>query len=180
MPLWLIGYGLKALAWGKDALRYLFGHPMALVAVLCAVFGLVEHHEADKWAKVAETRGIALKQAQGASDMELARATAERDAAIRQAKDADNEADHRVELARADDARARDMLVQRLRGAREGNGGALPASAAAHVSESDHGPGDAPAGDDAVKRFADVCVANTRRLWEAHLEAVPGDKPAGF
>ena len=83
IPAWLLPRMFSLGAWLKDAARYLCLHPMTAIALLFAIVAGAEHHEANKWARIAEQRGHALQADQDAS----AQAKAIAEAKSREASD---------------------------------------------------------------------------------------------
>lgn len=90
---------LRLLSGARGAATWLFAHPMTAVALLAATFGAVEHHQADKWAKLARQRAVTLAAIQTANASATLQATA-----AKEAKDA-----HNAKLAVQSDQTAADL-----------------------------------------------------------------------
>lgn len=163
------GVPLKIWDWCKSSATYLLAHPMTAVALLCATFGAVEHHEAGKWARVAQQRGAALVAFKTANDQAIKSATQ-----AKETKDAENARLATVADKTASDLSGRyDAVVMRLAraqySARRAN-----LSGNANAAESSDGPGEGAivpdltvSGDDAL-----TCADNTARLQAVHDWAV--------
>ena len=148
-------------------------HMLIAGCVILGAWGVYERSQADKWHTEAVKHLAALREAQSASSAELARANAERDAAIKHEKDANNATDKRVELARADDARRLVDYERRLRAARnQGDSKIMPATASQDVAQSSDGQGGNAVMDATLADDLRICTLNTRRLLEIHAEAV--------
>ncbi len=90
---------LRLLTWLRSAATWLFAHPMTGVALLALVFGIVEHHEADKWATLARQRATTIVAIQRANTSAVQQATV-----AKEAKDAQN-----AKLAAQSDQSAADL-----------------------------------------------------------------------
>jgi hypothetical protein len=172
MPIWLLSLALKVRSIAGGIVSWAIKHPALTALIVVTALAAHWRHDAHLWHKVADQRGNALTDASNASKAELARAQAEHDAAAKQQKESNDAADHRVELARANDARRLADYERRLRaGASQGQRGAVPAAGQAGVAESRDG-----SGDDAVMATLNadmaICTENSRRLLEIHTEAV--------
>jgi len=119
----------------------------------------------------------ALTDASNASKAEQARAQAEHDATERQQKEQNDATDHRVSLARADDARRLADYERRLRATPAANhSAALPAPGQAGVASGGDGSGsDALVSPVTLDADLAICTVNSRRLMELHTEAVGGE-----
>jgi hypothetical protein len=170
---------LRLLTWARGAATWLFAHPMTGVALLAAVFGAVEHHEADKWAALARQRSATIAAIQSANAAATQQATA-----AKEAKDAYN-----AKLAAQSDQTAADLrggyhaAVLQLAAAQDNARGTdLPGHADA--PESSDGPGERagvsvgidsgePVDPVAISRDdALTCADNTARLQAVHDWAV--------
>ncbi|MDP9056402.1 MAG: hypothetical protein M3N34_03590 [Pseudomonadota bacterium] len=67
---------LRLLSWARGSAAWLLAHPMTAIALLAAVFGAVEHHEAAKWAVIARQRATAIAAIQSANASAIQQATA--------------------------------------------------------------------------------------------------------
>jgi hypothetical protein len=67
---------LRLISWARGSATWLLAHPMTAVALLAAVFGAVEHHEAARWAGVARQRATAIAAIQSANASAVQQATA--------------------------------------------------------------------------------------------------------
>ena len=154
---------LKLLGWVKAL------PPWLALVLAVAVWGWLGHRQADKWRHTATRYASALQAADSASKAELARATAERDAAIKHEKETNDAIDQRVALARAGDAGRLADYKRRLRAAASARGGgSLPAATQADVAQSGERSDITTQLDDDLGR----CTVIARRLMEIHAEAV--------
>lgn len=157
---------LRALGWLK-------ANPLIAALALLALYAGYQRHEAHKWHHAADQRLDALKQAEIASKAELARANAERDAAIKHEKELNDATDARVAAARADDARRLDAYLGRLRAAfGDSHRSQVPTAPGAAVAESDQRSGPDPVMVQTLSDDLRICTVNTRRLLEIHEQAV--------
>ena len=155
----------------RSGARWLFAHPMSAAALLAAVFGAVEHHEANRWANTAATRSATI----GA--MRVASMTATRNAqAEKELRDAQNrklaaDGDHAAAALRA----RYDAAVLRLADAQRSTGGADLPLASTPATRGDR-PGES-AGLSVSRDDALICADNTARLQAVHdwatQEAMP-------
>lgn len=172
-----IAIPLRLLAWARGAANWLSAHPLAAVALAAAAFGAVEHHQADKWARVAGQRGTALAAIQGTNARVIQQATA-----AKETKDAYN-----ANLAAIGDRTAADLrnhyhaaVLQFAAAQDRARRADLPGNADA--SASSDGPGDSagvPAGSEIAgaglieplaisQEDALTCGDNTARLQAVH------------
>ena len=160
---------LRLFAWARGTATWLFAHPMAGIAALAAVFGAVEHHEADKWAGVARQRAATIASITSANSQAIQQATT-----AKEEQDAKN-----AKLAADGDRAAADLrgryhaaVLQLAAAQGRARSADLPGRAASAQSRDRSGEGAlVPAGPAALAISQDdalICADNTARLQAVH------------
>lgn len=147
-------------------------HLMIAMSVILAAWGVYQHHEAAKYHRAYDSASAALKSVDTASKAELARATKERDTAIKQEKDNNDATDKRVVIAAPDDARRLADYERGLREVHRRDREKLPVSAETPVVESSDSGGSAAKLDAQLSADLGICTENTRKLIEIHNQAL--------
>jgi len=171
---------VRLMSWARGSATWLLAHPMTAVALLAAVFGAVEHHEAARWAGLARQRASAIAAIQSANASAIQQATA-----AKEVKDA-----HNAKIAVAADRAAADLrdryhaaVLQLASAQGRSRQSHLPGHADTAASGDRPGEGAGiPAGADfaevareplAVSRDdALTCADNTARLQAVHDWAI--------
>ena len=169
----LMALAIRLLGIGRMVAEFFKRNPLLLACLILAFWGLYQRHEATKWHTTAARYADTLKQAEIASKAELARANAEHAAALKKQKDDDDATDKRVAAAGAADAARLNAHIGRLRAALGSRGtGQVPPAGPADLAEGDQRPGEGSKLDDTLTSDLTICTENTRRLLEAHKEAI--------